>query len=331
MGGEPFFLHLFFLSGKFLYLLWSWLFIKIGSMKRVLLLTVFFGIFNSLLGQTVSDIDGNSYNVINIGTQKWIQKNLITTRFNNGLSLTNANDSLVWINLYASPGYCEHNIYGNLYNWYAVADTNNVCPIGWHVPTPDDWKLLIQYLGGQSVAGGHLKELNHWMGPNTGADNSSGFFGMPGGERYLEGAIYWGYEVSGCFWAKTSISSAIDTNIFLYFNSASVGWGGEPKRNGLSIRCVFDSLSTQINENNSPNSYSISPNPFTQSTQITLPQTYRSITLEVYNLQGQQVAQYQYADCNKIQLQRNHLGSGLYFLKLTGDDGVVRTGKVVVE
>ena len=78
------------------------------------------------------------------------------------------------------------------------------------------------------------------------------------------------------------------------------------------------------------NSVIISPNPFTQSTQITLPQTYRSITLEVYNVQGQQVAQYQYADCDKIQLLRNHLGSGLYFLKLTGDDGEVRTGKVVV-
>jgi hypothetical protein len=89
---------------------------------------------------------------------------------------------------------------------------------------------------------------------------------------------------------------------------------------------------TNVEENtSSSNNISISPNPFTQSTQITLPQTYRSITLEVYNLQGQQVAQYQYADCDKIQLRRNQLKSGLYFLKLTGDDGVVRTGKVVVE
>ena len=78
-------------------------------------------------------------------------------------------------------------------------------------------------------------------------------------------------------------------------------------------------------------SFNTAPNPFNQSTQITLPQTYRSITLEVYNIQGQQVAQYQYADCDKIQLQRNHLNSGLYFLKLTGDDGEVMTGKVVVE
>jgi hypothetical protein len=89
-------------------------------------------------------------------------------------------------------------------------------------------------------------------------------------------------------------------------------------------------LISSINEFVKESEISISPNPFTQSTQITLPQTYRSITLEVYNLQGQQVAQYQYANCDKIQLMRNHLGSGLYFLKLTLDDGVVRTGKVVV-
>jgi hypothetical protein len=85
-----------------------------------------------------------------------------------------------------------------------------------------------------------------------------------------------------------------------------------------------------IDENNLTPILIISPNPFTQSTQITLPQTYHNIALAVYDIQGKQVAQQQYADSDKIQLSRNQLSNGLYFLKLTLDDKRVETGKIVI-
>lgn len=95
--------------------------------------------------------------------------------------------------------------------------------------------------------------------------------------------------------------------------------------------CEYYFTHLGISETQKVKLLNFSPNPFTHSTQITLPQTYRHVMLEVYNVQGKLMAQYQYADCDKIQLMRNQLGSGLYFLKLTPDDGAVITGKVIVE
>jgi uncharacterized protein (TIGR02145 family) len=75
--------------------------------------------------------------------------------------------------------------YGKLYNWYAISDARKICPVGWHVPDDFDWAKLITYLGGSDDAGGKMKETGtlHWNLPNTGATNTSGFNGIPGGER----------------------------------------------------------------------------------------------------------------------------------------------------
>jgi hypothetical protein len=94
--------------------------------------------------------------------------------------------------------------------------------------------------------------------------------------------------------------------------------------------CNPDTI-TNTYELNKNCSFRVSPNPFSQSTLITLNQSYHNIALAVYDIQGKQVAQQQYADCDKIQLNRNQLSNGLYFLKLTLDDKAVETGKIIIE
>ena len=138
-----------------------------------------------LVPETFTDIDGNVYHAVVIGTQTWMVENLKTTKYSNGDPIPTAVTSL-------TPGaYCMYNNdavtykadYGALYNWYAVADSRNIAPAGWHVPTKTDWTTLTDYLGGESVASGKLKEngSSHWLTPNTGATNSSGFTALPGG------------------------------------------------------------------------------------------------------------------------------------------------------
>jgi uncharacterized protein (TIGR02145 family) len=119
----------------------------------------------------ITDIDGNTYHKITLGSQVWMLENLNVTHYNNGDSIPNVTDSATWVNL-ESGAYCNyHNFpenaitYGRLYNWYAVNDSRDLCPTGWHVATEDDWNLLTDYLGGEDAAGGKLKEHGsyHWQ------------------------------------------------------------------------------------------------------------------------------------------------------------------------
>jgi len=143
----------------------------------------------------VKDIDDNVYNTVLIGNQLWMKENLLTTRYSNGDSILHVTDNSEWSNLtegawsyYGSSG-TANSPYGKLYNWYTVADQRNVCPTGWKVPSASDWMILIDYLGGEEIAGGKLKavEPQYWASPNTAATNESGFTGLPGGLRYKDG------------------------------------------------------------------------------------------------------------------------------------------------
>ena len=139
------------------------------------------------------DIDGNIYPVVKIGTQIWTTKNLATTKYRDGTSISGPTYSgAAWA--LATEAYCWYSdnyatygtVYGALYNWYAVSDAKNIAPLGWHVATDAEWTTLTTYLGGESVAGGKLKEAgtSHWNTPNTEATNETGFTSLPGGYRY---------------------------------------------------------------------------------------------------------------------------------------------------
>ncbi len=142
---------------------------------------------------TMTDQDGNEYKTITIGTQTWMAENLRTTKYRDGSEIPNVTDNTKWVEL-ATGAYCNYNnttssdtiaTYGRLYNWYAVTDSRNIAPEGWHLPTETEWRILIDYLGGFGVAGGKMKETGatHWDTPNTGATNESGFTALPSGNR----------------------------------------------------------------------------------------------------------------------------------------------------
>ncbi len=192
---------------------------------------------------SVTDRDGNIYDVIRIGTQLWIGENLKTTTLNDGTSIANVTGNSAWSNL-TTPGYCWYNnneipnkaTYGGLYNWYAV-NTGKLCPTGWHVSTDDEWLTMEGYLGGATVAGGKLKETgtSHWMSPNI-ATNESGFTALPGGWRLGTGTFE---SITGYGYWWTSTESA--PNAFyrkLQYNDDKSFRDTKPENYGMSVRCI---------------------------------------------------------------------------------------------
>jgi len=195
----------------------------------------------------LTDIDGNKYSTVQIGTQLWMKENLRTTRYKDGSDIPLVSDNVKWSNL-ASPGYCWYNndaaIYGNtygaLYNWYTVG-TNKLCPDGWHVPTEVEWTILTAYLGGENAAGGKLKEAGsfHWESPNAGATNESDFTALPGGFRNAA-STYNNITYSGSWYSATEYDASNAWNHTIYSNSANLYPYCNSKRGGYSVRCLKD-------------------------------------------------------------------------------------------
>ena len=197
---------------------------------------------------TVTDIDGNVYQTVQIGDQCWMAENLKVKHYRNGDPILHLTDNVGWTST-SSGAYCaydnnESNVetYGRLYNWYAVDDSRNIAPGGWHVPTDDEWQTLVDYLGGSSVAGGKLKEAGteHWNSPNTGATNESGFTALPGGYRYGSNGSYYNMGYGGYFWSSTENYSYYAWYRTLYYGNSEVGRGSSSKQYGFSVRCLRD-------------------------------------------------------------------------------------------
>ena len=198
------------------------------------------------LGLKIEDCESNVYNVVTIGSQVWMAENLRVTKFNNGDDIPFVTDETSWSDL-KTPGYCRYNNtsetddYGLLYNWYTVS-SGDLCPTGWHVPSSPEWTTLMYYLGGTSVAGGELKETGteHWMSPNTGATNETGFTALPGGSRDYNG-VYNYMGTAGFYWSSTPAGAAPRAWYwYLNYNEASLTKLTSDNRTGYSIRCVKD-------------------------------------------------------------------------------------------
>jgi|GEM_PF-1407785 len=197
---------------------------------------------------TVTDIDGNIYNALTIGTQTWMQKNLNVTHYNDGTAIPLVTDNTAWGND-TTPAYCNYNnttnvdtinTYGRLYNWFTVT-SNKLCPFGWHIPDTTEWNTLINYLGGSTLAGGHLKEagITHWLSPNTGADNSSEFTALPAGNR-SNGFVYLGTRAY--FWSNPERGYYAWNNCLVYQNAIVSQYLGRAE--GFSVRCLKDITTT---------------------------------------------------------------------------------------
>jgi uncharacterized protein (TIGR02145 family) len=219
---------------------------------------------------TLTDIDGNSYNVIVIGTQAWMKENLRVTSYSNGDPIPNVTygyNGPTWCYL-TSPGYCWYNndptnykaTYGALYNWYTV-NTGKLCPSGWHVPIDAEWTTLTDYLtnngyGYQGSGDDIAKSLATISGWNTyydvgtpgndpASNNSSGFSALPVGPRTnteseITNASFVTPGPEGWWWSATEIDATYAGSMVLSFNSNIVMRPRSPKQFGESVRCIKD-------------------------------------------------------------------------------------------
>lgn len=196
---------------------------------------------------TMEDIDGNEYETITIGNQVWMLENLNVTKFRNGDLIPNVSQNEVWEQM-KTGAYCDYkdNLknsqkYGKLYNWFAVNDERKIAPEGWHVPTEKDWNILIEYLGGENSAGGKLKEegSEHWVSPNSEANNSSGFTALPGGIRYVTGS-YYNIGTGGYWWCSSDTDAVFGITYHLYYFFGNIYKYEQHKELGVSVRCIKD-------------------------------------------------------------------------------------------
>ncbi|MBN1925392.1 MAG: fibrobacter succinogenes major paralogous domain-containing protein [Prolixibacteraceae bacterium] len=194
---------------------------------------------------SVSDIDGNVYYGIFLGTQEWMGENLNVTRYKNGDEIGTTTPADLDISAESEPKYqwaydgneSFADSYGRLYTWHAINDSRFICPTGWRMSTRDDWDTLIDYFGGGEVAGKELKEAGtaHWNWQNI-ATNSSQFTALPGGERSEDGTFS-AIGDNGYWW--TTKETAFDAWAINMYHGSSYAYVPSRSRNyGLSVRCI---------------------------------------------------------------------------------------------
>jgi uncharacterized protein (TIGR02145 family) len=206
----------------------------------------------STSGSTVTDVEGNVYNTVTIGTQTWMKENLKVTKYRDGTAIGTTTSTTVGTE--TSPKYqwaydgAESNVstYGRLYTWFAATDSRGLCPSRWHLPTDAEWTTLTTYLGGlggAEVAAGKMKEAgtSHWY-DNTGSDNSSGFTALPGGYRYFFEGSFTSLGYNGYWWSATEYKA---TDVWIRALNYDTSRCGELRQTnsthmGLSVRCVGD-------------------------------------------------------------------------------------------
>jgi uncharacterized protein (TIGR02145 family) len=207
-------------------------------------------------GQTSLTYDGRTYDLVEIGGQCWFADNLATDQYRNGDPIPTGLSNATWQSTTAGAYAIYNNdlandvTYGKLYNWYTTVDSRGLCPTGWHVPTDCEWMYMEGSLG-MSVTdqettgyrgtneGGALKSTTGWTSPNTGATNSSGFTGFPGGVRNANGS-YYDVGSYGTWWSSSEYGSGSAWNRRLAYNDSSVSRYSANKHYGFSVRCVRD-------------------------------------------------------------------------------------------
>jgi uncharacterized protein (TIGR02145 family) len=197
----------------------------------------------------VTDIDGNHYRAVRIGRQVWLAENLRTTRFRDGTAVRLVGDKEDWsdftVGAYSKPArdsLGDRASYGLLYNFYAVSDSCRLCPEGWHVPSAEEWRGLVDGLGGVDVAGGAMKDTTpgFWRVLVPGTSNESGFSAVPAGGRGRFGrAGEVGYYAT--WWSSTSHDSAYAWHWGLYPDRNGIRSNPGHKASGFSVRCIEDS------------------------------------------------------------------------------------------
>jgi len=214
--------------------------------------------------EVCKDASGYVYQTVTIGDQEWMAENLRTTSYSNGTAITSTTSASSWTAL-STGACCNYNssldsveIYGRLYNWYAVK-TAGLCPSGWHIPSRNEWTVLVEYLiangynydGSASedktakslatTSGWTLSVIEGTIGYEISLNNSSGFTALPGGGRGSTGAYFDAGEY-GYWWTSTENTENTDEAYFRVLSSSWTDFYEDTcdKNAGFSVRCVKD-------------------------------------------------------------------------------------------
>ena len=300
-------------------------------------------------GNGVTDIDGNQYNSVIIGTQEWMKENLNVSKYTDGTIIPQVTDPTAWAAL-TTGAWCYYNndtangaIYGKLYNWYAVVgihdtDPNTpnkiLAPTGWHVSTDGEFTILTTFLGGSDVAGGKMKEIgtSHWTIPNTDATNSSGFTGLPGGGCGYNGSFF-PSNGDGYWWSSTENNSnqAWDRQL-VYINGIIFRSGVNVKKTGISVRCINNIALN--NQTFNFNSFNIYPNPAKEQITIDFGNNSNVIggNYKIVNTLGQEVLNGALNSQQNIIHLNNIKGQGIYFVKIYDSlNTLLETKKIIIQ
>jgi uncharacterized protein (TIGR02145 family) len=192
--------------------------------RFIVVFILVFGSFCLIAQQTAGFTDprdGKTYKTVTIDSQTWFAENLAFKPVTgNCWFLKNDQANLA--------------MYGYLYDWETA---KNACPAGWRLPTESDFMILVNFLGGERVAGGKLKSVSEWASPNTGATDESGFAALPGGMRELSGA-FTGVGNYSDWWTSAESGGESARYLGMRYNGSDVGIFNSPKNTGHYVRCL---------------------------------------------------------------------------------------------
>lgn len=180
---------------------------------------------------------------VKIGDQVWMKFNLNVDVYSNGDPIEEVKDNSIWMQTsegawaYYNNDPSNGENYGKLYNWYAINDSRGICPNGWRVPNEEDWDELVNFLGGEDIAGGKLKDTSDWQGENVGATNETGFTAVPSGYRLSDGTFL-NEGIIATFWTSSEGEGNNAWDRFMISKTAFVGRSQYGFENGFSCRCI---------------------------------------------------------------------------------------------
>jgi len=314
--------------------------------KAIFILAGLVLLTHKIQAQSVTDYDGNVYNTVSIGTQVWMKENLKVTHYTNGDNVTNISDGDAWANLTTGARCYLYNdsvtyapVYGALYNWFAVNDNRKLCPAGWHVPSDAELNILVIYLdhtvdttamdwSGTDI-GGKLKEAGtlHWNFPNIGATNTSGFSALPAGGRGFNG-LFGGLGETEDWWSSTAYDDTTALKRYLHYYTAQIERSNWYKTCGFSVRCVFDSLATGIDEGSIIDEpMRVYPNPTSGIIQLS-GYSGASFNISVFDIAGRNVFSQKGEPGRNINM--SELENGIYLIKIqSGDNDIVNQELII--
>lgn len=305
-------------------------------------------------GSGVTDIDGNLYNSVIIGTQEWMKENLNVSKYSDGTIIPQVTDQTAWWNL-TTGAWCYYNnttangtTYGKLYNWYAVAGIydgaslinptlrKQLAPSGWHVASDTEWTSLSNFLGGISIAGGKMKEIGttYWLSPNTGATNESNFRGLGagGGPPFTNSNGQDNLREGTFFWSSTESDSGMSWIRGLLYSNSNLIVTNWNKKLGFSVRCLKNSALNNQSYNN--NSFNIFPNPAKDQLTIDLSNTSNLIggNYKILNMLGQEVQNGTLNSQQNIIQLSNIKELGIYLVKIyDSSNSLLGTKKIIIQ